>query len=235
MALLTVANVNAGYGKKTVIRDVGLTVQEGEIVALIGPNGAGKSTALKAILGLLNYADGKIEFGGKDLSGLTTADRISLGMSFCAQGNRVFAELTVEENLRLAANAVKGGNDDKSLQDVIQMFPGLRNRPRQKAGTLSGGEQQMVAIARAFLQHPRLLILDEPSLGLAPGLASAVLGQISEIAGKVGVAVLIVEQKVRRVLQIANRVYALRLGRVAYTGEARILAEDAVTLRGLFL
>jgi len=235
IALLAVRRLNAGYGKKPVVRDVAVTVEEHQIVALIGPNGAGKSTVLKAILGLLSGVEGEVLFRGKDLAGLAPAERISRGISFCAQGNRVFAELTVNENLRLAANVVGRRHEEELLQEAVAVFPRLGDRLGQKAGTLSGGEQQMVAVARAMMQRPKLMVLDEPSVGLSPQLASSLLGRIATAAKTGGMAVLIVEQKVRQVLEIADRAYGLRLGRVACQGDAARLAEDLDGLRCLFL
>jgi branched-chain amino acid transport system ATP-binding protein len=234
-AFLEVANLVTGYGKKQVIDGVSLTVGTREIVALIGHNGAGKSTLLKAIFGLIPIWSGEVHFHG--VLGPEPAPRALLraGVAYVPQGNRVFTDLTVRENLEIGGitlpnkRAVKDG-----IERVFTLFPMLRNRLKQRAGTLSGGEKQMLSLANALVLSPKMLLLDEPSLGLASPLVSEALKRIKEISQKSGVTVLIVEQKVREVLKIAHRVIVLRTGRVSFCGSARELDSDT-KLKSVFL
>jgi branched-chain amino acid transport system ATP-binding protein len=234
-SVLHVQNLVAGYGKKQVLNGVAIEVAAGEIVALIGHNGAGKSTLLKAVFGLIPIWQGQVQFNGKPVAKPVPRDLLRAGIAYVPQGNRVFTDLTVQENLEMGGitlpnkQAVREG-----IQRVFGLFPGLKERLKQRAGTLSGGEKQMLALANALILSPRVLLLDEPSLGLAPPLVSQALARIQEIARANGVAVLIVEQKVREVLKIAQRVYVLRNGRVSFTGPADELRDDA-KLREVYL
>ena len=233
--MLEIKQLETGYGKKQVLFGLSLTVHGGEVVALIGPNGAGKSTVLKAICGLIPAWKGKICFNGIPNNGATPAQNVARGITFAPQGNRVFHDLTVMENLeiggfQLPRNEVKG-----RVAQVLELFPLLKERTRQDAGRLSGGEQQMLALARALVPKPKLLMLDEPSLGLSPNLVNTVFKKISDLNKQLGVSILIVEQKVREVLAICDRVYSIKLGKVAYEGLPTELKEDKAKLKQLFL
>ena len=232
---LDIHQLETGYGKKPVLFGVDMAVAAGEIVAVIGPNGAGKSTVLKAVHGMLPVWRGEIAFEGIRLNDSTPAENVRRGIGFCPQGNRVFTERSVRENLEVGGFMLGKKELRVRIDEMGALFPLLAERGRDAAGKLSGGEQQMVAIARALIPRPKLLLLDEPSLGLSPKLITTVFEKIVEINRTTGVTVLIVEQKVRDVLAIAHRVYGLRLGRVAYSGEARELAEDKAQLKDLFL
>ena len=233
--LLDVDGLVTGYGKKQVVNGVGLDVGPGEIVALIGHNGAGKSTLLKAIFGILPVWKGIVFLDGKHLESPTPRELLRSGVAFVPQGNRVFTDLSVRENLEMGGVTVRDKRElNEGIERVFTLFPALKPRLRQRAGTLSGGEKQMVALANALVLKPRLLLLDEPSLGLAPLLVSKALGRIREIAEDKRVAVLIVEQKVREVLRIAQRVYVLRNGLVSFSGLSESLTDEA-TLREAYL
>lgn len=233
--MLQVIDMESGYGKKQVLFGLSLDVGKGEVVGLIGPNGAGKSTALKAICGLIPFWNGEICFDGDSTSGSTTAQNVARGMTFAPQGNRVFDELTVTENLEIGGFQLPRSELRGRIDEVLELFPALKQRLRQEAGKLSGGEQQMLALARVLVPKPKLLLLDEPSLGLAPGLVAHVFDKISEINRETGVAILIVEQKVREVLTICHRVYSLKLGRIAFSGMPNDLVSNKNKLRELFL
>ena len=203
-------------------------------MALIGPNGAGKSTILRAICGLIPVWKGEIVFQKTRVDGSTPARNVARGITFAPQGKRVFHELTVIENLEVGGFQLPRRNLRGRIEEVLTLFPILRRRIRQEAGTLSGGEQQMVALARALVPRPRLLMLDEPSLGLAPSLVGDVFEKVLQISSETHIAVLIVEQKVREVLRIAHRVYGLRLREIALTGCAdEVLCGE--NLKRLFL
>ena len=233
--LLEIKHVETGYGKKPVLLDVSMEIDQGEIVTIIGPNGAGKSTVLKTTCGLLPAWRGDIVLEGKRISGSTPAKNVSHGLTFCPQGNRVFHGLTVKENLEIGGYSLPRKEAKERIAQVLELFPVLKDRSRQDAGNLSGGEQQMVALARALVPRPKLLMLDEPSLGLAPNLLADVFTRITEINRETGVAILIVEQKVREVLGICTRVYALKLGRVSFKGLPDELQADKAKIKDLFL
>jgi branched-chain amino acid transport system ATP-binding protein len=232
---LDVANLVAGYGNKQVINGVSLSVGVGEIVALIGHNGAGKSTLLRAIFGLIPIWSGEVHFNGSLWPKPAPRALLRAGVAYAPQGNRVFTDLTVRENLEIGGvtlpnkQAVKDG-----IERVFALFPTLRDRLKQRAGTLSGGEKQMLSVGNALILSPKMLLLDEPSLGLASPLVSEALKRIKQINQDFGVTVLIVEQKVREVLKIADRVVVLRTGRVSFSGPAKELEDDA-KLRDVFL
>lgn len=233
--MLKVTELETGYEQKQVLYGVSLNVHEGEIVALIGPNGAGKSTILKAVSGLLKPWRGEIRFDGTVTNGFTPAQNVRRGITFCPQGNRVFDELSVRENLDVGGCQLPRRELGPRIEEVLELFPVLRERSTQNAGNLSGGEQQMLSLARALVPRPKLLMLDEPSLGLAPGLVKSVFSRVSDIRHETGTSILIVEQKVREALAIADRVYSLRLGRIAFDGKAQDLQTDTDRLRDLFL
>jgi branched-chain amino acid transport system ATP-binding protein len=216
--LLRVDGIEVGYGDLTAVRDVSLEVREGEAVALIGANGAGKTTTLRAISGLLPLRRGRIEFQGQRLDGLAPAEIVARGIAHVPEGRQLFPTMTVRENLELGARtrAARGGRGEM-LERVFELFPRLRERREQLAGTLSGGEQQMCAIGRGLMARPRLLMLDEPSLGLAPVLVKAIFEDLGRINGQ-GITVLLVEQNVLRSLHLAHRGYVLENGRMMLSG-----------------
>jgi len=216
-ALLELQDVAARYGPVQALHGISLTVNEGEIAAVLGANGAGKTTTLRAISGTVDR-DGAVIFGGKTLPAVPDAVA-QLGVAHVPEGRGTFAELTVWENLRLGAYTRRGALKDDFAR-VQQYFPWLEARRTQQAGTLSGGEQQMLALARAFMQRPRLLLLDEPSLGLAPLLVSEVFRIVRELNEQEGVSVLVVEQNAHIALQVAESAYVLEVGRVALSGPA---------------
>jgi len=233
--MLEIRELETGYGKKQVLFGLSLEVRGGDIVALIGPNGAGKSTVLKAVCGLIPAWKGEIRFNAHMTNGSTPAQNVARGITFAPQGSRVFADLTVMENLEIGGFQLPRNELKNRIAQMFKMFPLLKERVRQDAGTLSGGEQQMLALARALVPNPKLLMLDEPSLGLSPNLVATVFSKISEINTETGVTILIVEQKVREVLDICKRVYSIKLGKVAFEGSPEELKEDKAKLKQLFL
>lgn len=232
--MLNVREVDAGYGRKQVLAAVSVNVGPGEIVALIGPNGSGKSTLLKAACGLIPCWAGDIEFRGHSILGRTPAENALNGITLAPQGSRVFGELTVRENLEIGGFLLRKDRCKRRIEIVLDLFPAVRNRQGELASRLSGGEQQMLALARALLPEPRVLMLDEPSLGLGPALVRKALRKISEVSEMTGASVLIVEQKVHEVLSIAHRVYGLKLGRTIFEAVPADL-NDGKALRELFL
>ncbi len=216
--LLRVEGIEAGYGDLTAVSDVSLEVREGEAVALIGANGAGKTTTLRAVSGLLPLRRGRIEFQGQRLDGLGPAEIVARGIAHVPEGRQLFPTMTVRENLELGARsrAARVGRAEM-LERVFELFPRLRERREQLAGTLSGGEQQMCAIGRGLMARPRLLMLDEPSLGLAPVLVKAIFEDLVRINAQ-GITVLLVEQNVLRALHLAHRGYVLENGRMTLSG-----------------
>ena len=231
--LLQLVDLETGYGKKQVVFGASLEVRGGEVVALIGPNGAGKSTILKAICGLIPVWKGEIRFEGVATNGSSPAQNVHRGITFAPQGNRVFDELTVLENLEIGGFQLPSRELKVRIEEVMNFFPVLRERKKQDASKLSGGEKQMLALARALVPKPKLLMLDEPSLGLAPNLVGSVFERISQLNRETGVTILIVEQKVRDVLRIAHRVYGLKLGKIAFEGPSQDINQGL--LKHLFL
>lgn len=233
--LLNVNSLVTGYGKKQVLNGVTVDVSLGEIVALIGHNGAGKSTLLKAVFGMLPVWTGSVALDGSRVTAPAPRELLRAGVAYVPQGNRVFTDLTVRENLEMGGVTLPNGARLKEgVERVFTLFPALKPRLRQRAGTLSGGEKQMLALANVLVLSPRLLLLDEPSLGLAPPLVTQALQRIQQISRDSGAAVLIVEQKVREVLKIARRVYVLRSGKVSYSGTTESLQDEA-KLREVYL
>jgi branched-chain amino acid transport system ATP-binding protein len=224
--MLRLRNVDAGYGALTVLRRVSLHVSPGEIVTIVGANGAGKTTLLKTIMGLLRARAGEVSFDGKGVTSLRTERIVSLGCSLVPEGRQVFAPMPVRENLLLGAHVqAQRGHRHQVAQDlerVYGLFPILRKREHQLAGTLSGGEQQMLAIGRALMARPRLMMLDEPSMGLAPLVVKDIFGIVQRIRAE-GTTVLLVEQNARSALRIANRGYVLETGRIVLQGTAEEL------------
>jgi len=224
MSMLEINDINVYYGAIHAIKGVSLRVDEGEIVTLIGANGAGKSTTLRTISGLLKPKTGTIKFLGKDIAGMPANKIVREGISQVPEGRRIFAEMTVMENLELGA-FIRNDKDEieKDFKVIFGRFPRLEERKLQLAGTLSGGEQQMLAMGRALMSRPKLLLLDEPSMGLAPLLIREIFNIIVDI-NKTGTTVLLVEQNANMALSIANRAYVLETGRITLSGDAKELA-----------
>jgi branched-chain amino acid transport system ATP-binding protein len=229
MALLEVEGLEASYGRIAALRGVNLRIEEGEIVSLIGANGAGKTTTLRTISGLTRASAGSVRFDGADISRAAPGAIVRRGIGHSPEGRRVFARMTVRENLELGAyTRASKAEVGESFRHALALFPRLRERLQQKSGTLSGGEQQMLAMARALMSRPRLLMLDEPSLGLAPNLVQTIFGVVRDLNAR-GTTVLLVEQNARQALRIAHRGYVLELGRIVHEDTAaNLLASDAV-------
>lgn len=227
ITLLKVSNIDVFYGSAKALWEVSFKVDEGEAVVVIGSNGAGKTTILKTISGLLCPADGEITFFGKRIDHLPPHQIVEMGIVHIPEGRRLFPYMTVLENLELGAytNAAKEKKDER-LEQIFEMFPVLKERRKQLAGTLSGGEQQMLAVARGLMSNPKLLMLDEPSLGLAPKLVLKVFESVKEIK-EMGVMILLVEQNVRHALELADRAYVLETGRIIIEGIGRELLNNA--------
>jgi branched-chain amino acid transport system ATP-binding protein len=224
--MLTLENVSVNYGAIEALTGIDLHVEEGEVVTLIGANGAGKTTTLKTITGLLETTAGRVIYEGKQINGVATHKLVSMGMAMSPEGRGVFANLSVRENLEMGAFIRK---DKKGIADDMErgftLFPRLKEREQQKAGTLSGGEQQMLAMARALMSRPRLLLLDEPSLGLAPLVVHSIFQAIDEIRGE-GTTILLVEQNANAALHHSDRAYVLETGRIVMEGDSKQLAND---------
>jgi branched-chain amino acid transport system ATP-binding protein len=227
VALLEVRDLHVFYGNIEALKGISLQVDPGQIVAILGGNGAGKTTTLRTISGLLRPRGGSITYGGKSLIGMEAHLIVALGLSHVPEGRRIFNILTVAENLNLGGYLIRSDRKlvDERKASIYKLFPRLAERRTQLAGTLSGGEQQMLAIGRALMSSPKVLMLDEPSLGLAPILARSVLKTVREIANG-GTAVLLVEQNARQALAISDRAYVIEVGRVVLEGEAATLARD---------
>jgi len=220
MPLLEVESLAVNYGPIKAVRNVGLTVEAGEIVTVLGANGAGKSTSLQAIVGLLPIQQGRVRFDGADITGESTERIVRKGLTLTPEGRRIFAPLTVEENLRIGAATQGKSGDVAALWDqMMALFPILASRRKQLAGTLSGGEQQQLAIARSLMSKPKLLLLDEPSLGLAPIVVELIFDLIKRLRG-LGITILVVEQNVHQALDIADRGYVVSGGSVVLSGTA---------------
>jgi branched-chain amino acid transport system ATP-binding protein len=227
VALLEVRDLHVFYGNIEALKGISLQVDPGQIVAILGGNGAGKTTTLRTISGLLRPRGGSITYRGKSLIGMEAHLIVALGLSHVPEGRRIFNILTVAENLNLGGYLIRSDRKlvDERKASIYKLFPRLAERRTQLAGTLSGGEQQMLAIGRALMSSPKVLMLDEPSLGLAPILARSVLKTVREIANG-GTAVLLVEQNARQALAISDRAYVIEVGRVVLEGEAATLAQD---------
>jgi branched-chain amino acid transport system ATP-binding protein len=221
---LEVRGLTARYGPVVAVRDVSLRVGEGEIVALLGANGAGKTTTLMSIVGLHRARTGRIALDGEEIGGLPPEQVVRRGVGLAPEGRRIFARLTVAENLRLGGAA--GGRDDARRERLLELFPTLRERLRLPAASLSGGEQQQLAIARALMPGPRLLLLDEPTLGLAPKLVRLVFDLIGRLRDEEGVTILLVEQNVHQALRICDRAYLMRVGGIEAEGTPDELRRD---------
>jgi len=225
MALLELENVHTYYGQIHALKGLSITVDEAEIVTLIGGNGAGKSTTLNTISGLLHPHEGEIHLAGEDITHMKAHDVVTKGIVQVPEGRRIFARLTVTENLEMGAFSQEKGSFNQNLGRVFELFPRLQERRKQVGGTLSGGEQQMLAMGRALMANPRVLLLDEPSMGLAPVLVDSIFDTIQTL-NKQGTTILLVEQNARMALQVADRGYVLQTGEIVLTGSADELRAD---------
>ena len=224
--MLKVSNLNVSYGAIHAIHDVSLEVNEGEIVSLIGANGAGKTTILHTITGLKKASSGEVLLDGKNLLAIEPSKIVGLGMAHVPEGRRIFASMTVRENLEMGAFIVKDkAQVEADIENVYNHFPRLRERAKQAGGTLSGGEQQMLAIGRAIMSRPKILLMDEPSMGLSPLLVKEIFAIIGELS-KTGMTILLVEQNAKMALSIADRAYVLETGNVVMSGKASDMMED---------
>lgn len=224
--MLKIKDLNVFYGPIHALKGISLDVNDGEIVTLIGSNGAGKSTTLNTITGLVKATSGSIQLDGKEISSVPAHKIVDLGISLSPEGREVFPALTVEENLRLGAYTRKDKAEiSANFERVYELFPRLKERINQSAGTLSGGEQQMLAIGRALMSSPKILLLDEPSMGLAPNLVLEIFELIKSI-NKQGTTILLIEQNANMALSISDRAYVLEIGNISLSGDARALAKD---------
>jgi branched-chain amino acid transport system ATP-binding protein len=230
MALLEVDDIHTFYGAIEALRGVSLKVEEGEVVTMIGSNGAGKSTTLRSITSLTPARSGKITFAGEDITRVPAYEIVSRGIALSPEGRHCFPRMTVRENLELGAFRRQGDGVSEDLERVFELFPRLKERERQKAGTMSGGEQQMLAIGRALMAGPKLLMLDEPSMGIAPILVQRIYETIAEI-NRQGVAILLVEQNANYALDVAKRGYVLETGQVVLANDSDLLREDPAVQR----
>jgi branched-chain amino acid transport system ATP-binding protein len=232
--MLELDHVDTNYGVVPMLRDVSFTVGEGELVCILGPNGAGKTTTFRALAGLLPLARGTVRLLGRDLKDMRTETLSGLGIGFVPEGRRLFPEISVKDNIRLGFEAQRaGGSFEDKLEDMLALFPRVRERLKQRAGTLSGGEQAMVALARALVGGPKLLVMDEPSLGLSPKLIDEYFDTVAEI-NRLGTTVLLIEQNAETALSIAHRGVMLVKGRMVATGTAAELL-DSAAVRHLYL
>ena len=226
MSMLKVEDLHVYYGSIHAIKGISFEVNEGEVVTLIGANGAGKSTTLNTVSGLLKPRSGSVTFEDKSIVGVPAHKIVSHGMALCPEGRRVFLQMTVQENLEMGGYTRPAGEIDAAIQDVYQRFPRLKERYKQPAGTLSGGEQQMLAMGRALMSRPKLLMLDEPSMGLAPILVKQIFDIVRELH-QAGTTILLVEQNAQMALSVADRAYVLETGTIAMSGSAKELLTDA--------
>ena len=223
--ILKVDNINVYYGAIHAIKGISFEVNEGEIVTLIGANGAGKSTTLQTVSGLLRSRTGSIEFNGENISHVPAHKLVYKGLAQVPEGRRIFLQMSVEENLEMGAFTQKSAGIEADIESVYEQFPRLRERKKQIAGTLSGGEQQMLAMGRALMSHPKLLMLDEPSMGLAPILVEQIFDIIRQLHEN-GTTILLVEQNAQMALSVADRAYVLETGKITLSGTGKELAES---------
>ena len=226
MAVLEVKNLEVYYGVIQAIKGISFEVNQGEIIALIGANGAGKTTTLQTVTGLIPAKNGQILYEGKDITRIPSHKLVSMGIAHVPEGRRVFAELTVLQNLKLGAYTRKDKTEiEETLKSIYKRFPRLEERKNQMAGTLSGGEQQMLAMGRALMSHPKLIVMDEPSMGLSPIYVNEIFDIIQEI-NKSGTTVLLVEQNAKKALSIAHKAYVLETGNIVLSGDAKELMNN---------
>ena len=226
MAMLEVKDLNVYYGMIQALKGISFEVNEGEVIALIGANGAGKTTTLHALTGLVPAKSGSIIFNGQDIRKIPGHKIVSMGMAHVPEGRRVFAQLSVYENLKMGAYTRKDKEEIKqTLEMVYKRFPRLEERKNQLAGTLSGGEQQMLAMGRALMSHPKIILMDEPSMGLSPIYVNEIFNIIKDVSAD-GVTVLLVEQNAKKALSIADRAYVLETGKIILEGDAKVLMND---------
>ena len=226
MAMLEVKNIEVYYGMIQALKGISFVVNQGEVIALIGANGAGKTTTLHTLTGLLSPKSGSVIFEGKDITKTPAHKIVSMGIAHVPEGRRVFADLSVYQNLRMGAYTRKDKKEiEESLQMIYKRFPRLEERKNQRAGTLSGGEQQMLAMGRALMSKPKLIVMDEPSMGLSPIFVNEIFDIIQEIS-KAGTTVLLVEQNAKKALAISNRAYVLETGKIVLEGDASVLMND---------
>lgn len=226
MSLLEVNDINVYYGAIHAIKGISFSVDEGEVVTLIGANGAGKSTTLNTVAGLLRPREGSIHFGGKDLARVHASDMVKHGMALCPEGRRIFQQMTVLENLEMGGFTRPDKEIPGSIEQMFELFPRLKERQKQIAGTLSGGEQQMLAVGRALMGKPKMILMDEPSMGLSPLLVKEIFAIIREV-NKQGITILLVEQNAKMALAISDRAYVLETGTITIEGDAKELLDDA--------
>ena len=232
--MLELKSVTAGYGDKIVLKDVSLQVGESEIVGLVGPNGSGKSTVLKSVFGMLKLKDGTISYCGTPIQNKKPSEHVEAGICYIPQGSKVFSNLTVQENLEMGGDLLKDRRElNRRVEQMYEKFPKLKAYKNRPAGKLSGGERQMVGFCVGLMMNPRFLLVDEPSIGLAPQLVAQTMALIENCRKEFGTSVLIVEQNVRAMLTIADRVYLLKTGSIAYTESVSEGTEER--LRALFL
>jgi branched-chain amino acid transport system ATP-binding protein len=224
--MLKVTNLKAGYGSILALKSIMLSVEQSEIVTIIGANGAGKTTLLKAIMGMIPAIEGNVFFKERPISGISTQEIVSLGIALVPEGRRIFGNLSTLENLKMGAYPRRDKEVNKDMEEVMSFFPVLHERRRQLGGTLSGGEQQMLAIARALMSRPHLLLLDEPSMGLAPMVVEQVFEKIKEINTK-GTTILLVEQNAHQALELASRGYVMELGKVVLEDSTENLSRNS--------
>ena len=225
MSLLKVEDLHVYYGSIHAIKGISFEVEEGEIVTLIGANGAGKSTTLNTVSGLLKPRSGSVEFDGKNIVNIPAHKVVSHGMALCPEGRRVFLQMTVQENLEMGGYTRDASEISASIEDVYQRFPRLKERYKQTAGTLSGGEQQMLAMGRALMSKPKIILMDEPSMGLSPIFVNEIFEIIKAVSAS-GTTVLLVEQNAKKALSIADRAYVLETGKIILEGDAKVLMND---------
>lgn len=229
MSIIRLENIAASYGKKEVLKGISLQVNTGEIVSLIGPNGAGKSTILKVIMGILLPSQGSIYFENEDITLLPVYKRAAKGIGFLYQGGSIFTNMTVDENIHLASH-----NSNNGKLDVFDIFPELREQHNKRAGLLSGGLKQMLSISMLLIRKPKVLLLDEPSAGLAPSVVKILLNKIKEVNDSLKIPILLVEQNIRQALNISQRVYIIKSGKVDYEGEKPVEILEQKKIETLF-
>lgn len=224
MSYLIAENMTGGYGGADILHNCTIAAEKGEIAVIVGPNGAGKSTAMKAVFGMLDLREGKVSLNGEDITSMTPQDRVSRGMAFVPQNQNVFPSMSVEENLEMGA-FLRRDNISETMQQVFELFPILKEKRRQNAGELSGGQRQQVAVGRALMTQPQLLMLDEPTAGVSPIVMDELFDRIIEVA-RTGISILMVEQNARQALNIADKGYVLVQGENRYTDTGQALLND---------